>query len=308
MKKLILLAVLFVGVGVQQVSAQKWLKTLGKVANAALTDDQKKTESKGKATTAATGKIPGCTIKYTSCAANGNNVHINFVITNTTTSELKLYLNPGSENSCAYDSKNVKHEVKFALGGKELGFYEEKVLPSNVPVKGTLIVKDVDRTIKQINSATIKGKSNGTEFSVGVPTQIVAVTKNTNADNIVCSRPDLLFTFKKCVRVGDNVEISAVLKNMGNKEIEVETYHEDPTIYDGDGETYELDRNASPFGTSIWKSYTNVKMPTGIPVKVKYTIKGVSASATEFSIIKLPFTIENNKYYIEFRNQPISAQ
>lgn len=305
MKKLILLAVLFAGLGVQQVSAQKWLKTLGKVANAALTDD-KKTES--KVATKASGNIPGCTIKYTSCAANGNNVHINFVITNTTTSELKLYLNPGSEMSCAYDSKNVKHEVKFALGGKDLGFYEEKTLPSNVPVKGTLIVKDVDRTIKQINSATIKGKSNGTEFTVGVPTQVVAVTKNTNADNVVCSRPDLFFTFKTCVRVGNNVEITGVLKNTGSNEYEVATHYDEPTIYDGDGESYEFDRDASPFGTSKWKSYTNVNMPIGIPVKVKFTIKGVSAGATEFSILKFPFRVENNEYYIEFRNQPISAQ
>ena len=308
MKKLILLAVLLASVGVQQVSAQKWLKTLGKVANTVLTDDQKKTDTK-TTTTVASGKIPGCTIKYTSCAANGNNVHINFVITNTTTSELKLYLNPGSEMSCAYDSKNVKHEVKFGLGGKELGFYEEKVLPSNVPVKGMLIVKDVDRTIKQINSAVIKGKSNGTEFSVTVPTQVIATTKNTNADNIVCSLPSLQFNFQKCVRVGDNVEITAVLKNLGSKEMELETYHEDPTIYDGDGESYELDRNGSPVGKTKWKSYTNISMPTGgIPVKAKFTIKGVSTGATEFSIVKLPFTVEHNQYYIEFRNQPISAQ
>lgn len=307
MKKLILLAVLFAGLGVQQVSAQKWLKTLGKVANTVLTDDQKKTDT--KTTVAASGKIPGCTIKYTSCAANGNNVHINFVITNTTTSELKLYLNPGSEMSCAYDSKNAKHEVKFGLGGKELGFYEERVLPSNVPVKGMLIVKDVDRTIKQINSAVIKGKANGTDFSVTVPTQVIATTKNTNADNIVCSLPSLQFNFQKCVRVGDNVEITAVLKNLGGKEMEIETYHKDPTIYDGDGESYELNRDASPVGKALWKSYTNINMPTGgIPVKAKFTIKGVSTSATEFSIVKLPFTVDHNEYYIEFRNQPISAQ
>ena len=82
MKKSIIFALLLSLLSVQQIHAQKWLKKLGKVAENVLANDQKTTNKTA-------GSIPGCTVKYTSCVANGNDVHINFVITNTTSSELK---------------------------------------------------------------------------------------------------------------------------------------------------------------------------------------------------------------------------
>ena len=86
MKKSIIFVLLLSLLSVQQIHAQKWLKKLGKVAENVLANDQKTTNK-------ASGSIPGCTVKYTSCVANGNDVHINFVITNTTSSELKMYFN-----------------------------------------------------------------------------------------------------------------------------------------------------------------------------------------------------------------------
>lgn len=41
MKRLMILAMLFAFLGVQQASAQKWAKKLGKVANAVLSDSKK---------------------------------------------------------------------------------------------------------------------------------------------------------------------------------------------------------------------------------------------------------------------------
>ncbi len=83
MKKSIIFALLLSLLSVQQIHAQKWLKKLGKVAETVLTNDQKTTNK-------ASGSIPGCTVKYTSCVANGNDVHINFVITNTTSSDVQM--------------------------------------------------------------------------------------------------------------------------------------------------------------------------------------------------------------------------
>ena len=116
MKKSIIFALLLSLLSVQQIHAQKWLKKLGKVAENVLANDQKTTNK-------ASGSIPGCTVKYTSCVANGNDVHINFVITNTTSSELKMYFNAFDDGSCAFDSKNVKHTMHFYLGGEKLGNY-----------------------------------------------------------------------------------------------------------------------------------------------------------------------------------------
>ena len=227
MKKSIIFVLLLSLLSVQQIHAQKWLKKLGKVAETVLTNDQK--------TNKASGSIPGCTVKYTSCVANGNDVHINFVITNTTSSELKMHFNAFDDGSCAFDSKNVKHQMHFYLGGEKLGNYSDKMLPSNVPVKGIMVIEDVDRTIKQINSTLVKGKANDVEFAIKLPTQVVADVKNTNSDLVTCSLPELQFNFLKCVRQGRNVVITATFKNIGSKEYEISAYGNTPTIYDRNG-------------------------------------------------------------------------
>lgn len=304
MKKSIIFALLLSLLSVQQIHAQKWLKKLGKVAETVLTNDQKTTNK-------ASGSIPGCTVKYTSCVANGNDVHINFVITNTTSSELKMYFNAFDDGSCAFDSKNVKHTMHFYLGGDKLGHYSDKMLPPNVPVKGIMVIEDVDRTIKQINSTLVKGKANDVEFAIKLPTQVVADVKNTNSDLVTCSLPELQFNFLKCVRQGRNVVITATFKNIGNKEYEISAYGDTPTIYDDGGDAYECDQETTLLGKNRWLGYNWYTLLAGIPMKATFVIKNVSTSATEFSVVKIPFKYKSNgetSQYVEFRNLPISAQ
>ena len=305
MKKSIIFALLLSLLSVQQIHAQKWLKKLGKVAENVLANDQKTTSK-------ASGSIPGCTVKYTSCVANGNDVHINFVITNTTSSELKMHFNAFDDGSCAFDSKNVKHQMHFYLGGEKLGNYSDKMLPSNVPVKGIMVIEDVDRTIKQINSTLVKGKANDVEFAIKLPTQVVADVKNTNSDLVTCSLPELQFNFLKCVRQGKNVVITATFKNNSNKEYSVCSGNKNATVYDNEGESYEFDRDASFLGKNRWISYNGITLLCGVPMKATFVIPNVSTSATDFSVIKIPFTYYYNdnstEQFIEFRNLPISAQ
>ena len=304
MKKLILLAVLFVGMGVQQASAQKWLKTLGKVANAALTDDSNKNKT---VTPKGAASVPGFTVKYTGCVASGNDALINFVLTNTTGKEVKLWFD-ATHNSCVgVDSKGANHDVSFIIGGEAVGAYTTKQVPAGVPLKCGMLVKDLDRTIKMINSCTIKGEVDGTKFVWTVPSQVITTTKNTNADNVVCTLPDLQFNFIKCVREGNDVVITATLKNIGSKDYELFTKY-DATIYDSEGESYKLNSDACTVGSTHWDSYTKIQLMKGVPVKVKYVITGVSDSATDFSIVKLPFQCNDREFYIEFRNQPILTQ
>lgn len=104
MKKLIVFILLFACVGVQQIQAQKWLKTLGKVASTLLDDD-------------ASGTIPDCTLKYTDCKRNGNDVHINYVLTSQLGKDAPLWFDAGSNNTYAVDSKSAKHTIEFIVGG-----------------------------------------------------------------------------------------------------------------------------------------------------------------------------------------------
>ena len=305
MKKSIIFALLLSLLSVQQIHAQKWLKKLGKVAENVLANDQKTINK-------ASGSIPGCTVKYTSCVANGNDVHINFVITNTTSSDVHILFNFYDDGSCAFDSKNAKHKTHFYIGGKKLDHYNSYALPSNVPVKGIMVIEDVDRTIKQLNSTIIKGKANDMEFALSLPTQVIADTKNTNSDYVTCSLPELQFNFLKCVRQGKNVVITATFKNNSNKEYSVCSGNKNATVYDNEGESYEFDRDASFLGKNRWISYDGITLLCGVPMKATFVIPNVSTSATDFSVIKIPFTYYYNdnstEQFIEFRNLPISAQ
>jgi hypothetical protein len=201
--------------------------------------------------------------------------------------------------------------MHFYLGGEKLGNYSDKMLPSNVPVKGIMVIEDVDRTIKQINSTFVKGKANDVEFAIKLPTQVVADVKNTNSDLVTCSLPELQFNFLKCVRQGRNVVITATFKNIGSKEYEISAYGNTPTIYDDGGDAYECDPETTLLGKNRWLGYNFYTLLAGIPMKATFVIKNVSTSATEFSVVKIPFKYNSNGetyQYIEFRNLPISAQ
>ena len=149
------------------------------------------------------------------------------------------------------------------------------------------------------------------EFAVKLPTQVVADVKNTNSDLVTCSLPELQFNFLKCVRQGRNVVITATFKNIGNKEYEISAYGDTPTVYDDGGDAYECDQETTLLGKNRWLGYNWYTLLAGIPMKATFVIKNVSTSATEFSVVKIPFKYKSNgetPQYVEFRNLPISAQ
>lgn len=55
-------------------------------------------------------------------------------------------------------------------------------------------------------------------------------------------------------------------------------------------------------------SVFQLRLVKGIPVKAKFVVTGVSDAATQFSILKFEFSDMSGSYYIEIRNQAISAQ
>ena len=64
--------------------------------------------------------------------------------------------------------------------------------------------------------------------------------------------------------------------------------------------------------TEMLVSYDGITLLCGVPMKATFVIPNVSTSATDFSVIKIPFTYYYNdnstEQFIEFRNLPISAQ
>ncbi len=92
----------------------------------------------------------------------------------------------------------------------------------------------------------------GGDYDWIIPPQNILLSKNTNADNIVCSNPDMSFNFRKCVRMGNKVMITATVMNNSGKDILFYPLPERTNIYDSDGESYNLDIDASKLANTYW--------------------------------------------------------
>lgn len=303
MKRLMILAMLFAFLGVQQSSAQKWAKKLGKVAGAILSDN-KKPSSKD-------APIPGFSIKYSGCTISGNDAVINAVMTNNTGKEVELWF-PGYDVGTAFDDNNAQHTVSLKIGDTQIntGNYRKK-MPAGVPVKAVITIEKISRDNQQIKGCNINGSiGHDDKFVWSVPTQQVVLTKNTNADNVVSSNPTVTFNLRKCVRQGNNVVISATVTNTSGKDLRFFTRESNSTIYDADGESYHLDMDASKFAQKYWGEGQDITIPSGVPIKATFVIKDVAGSVTQLSIAKLVYSVwpTSTVHYFEIRNQAIAEQ
>ncbi len=308
MKKLILFVMLFATLGLQTVSAQKWARKLG-LAVAEKVNDTKKTSTSTDSGT----MIPGFTVKYTGCTISGNDAVIKAVITNNTGKEEKLRL----QDTKAYDSNNAQHKVYLILGGKEYSSFglTTDAIPVGVPVKVTIRVENVSRDVAVINGCklNVRMSENGGDYDWLIPTQNIVLAKNTNADNVVCSNPDMSFNLRKCVRMGNKVMITATVMNNSGKEIKFYPLDYQTAIYDSDGETYKQDIDASKLANTYWSNSQRVTIPVGVPVKTTFVIQDVPATVKEFSIAKFVYQLwnpngDNIQHYFEIRNQAISEK
>ncbi len=209
------MAMLLASLGVQQVCAQKWAKKLGlAVAEEVVKDAKKTTTQSGKGT-----MLPGFTVKYTGCTISGNDAVIKAVITNNTGKDEKLRL----QDCKAFDSNNAQHKVYLNLGGKEYSSYGliTDAVPAGVPVKVTIRAENVSRDVAAINSCklNVQMRVKGGDYDWIIPPQNILLSKNTNADNIVC----LFYPLP-----------------------------ERTNIYDSDGESYNLDIDASKLANTYW--------------------------------------------------------
>lgn len=133
-----------------------------------------------------------------------------------------------------------------------------------------------------INSCklNVQMRVKGGDYDWIIPPQNILLSKNTNADNIVC----LFYPLP-----------------------------ERTNIYDSDGESYNLDIDASKLANTYWSNSQRVTIPVGVPIKVTFVILDVPATVAEFSIAKFVYQLwstngDNALHYFEIRNQAISTQ
>lgn len=153
MKKMIILAMLFSCLGIQQASAQKWARKLGKVANVILTDDKKDT----KQNTSSTGNNvvssnPDISFKFRKCVRQGNNVAIIATVVNNTGKDFRFF----TGDPTIYDSEGESYKIdwdasKFA--DTYWGYSKDITIPSGVPIKATFMIKDVPASVTELSIA-----------------------------------------------------------------------------------------------------------------------------------------------------------
>lgn len=326
------------GAGSTDVYAQKWLKNLGKALDTTVKvlggDEAKETKEAEKTAPATklsnadkapagrtvtpaantvpagngsctqTAGIPGMTTKVTRVEHWGEHVLVRFVIQNSLEYEYTTFMDG---KSVAYDADGNTYDVWMSVGGRDgLGMSSSGfALPTGVPVKGFIQIRNVPARVKQFSQIQLGGraeqKDGRKEFVYTLENITVAdPVKNTNADNAVCSLPNMFLSFQSCQRMGNDVVLKFSLKNQ--TEVAYGISMQNSTFYDEEGNTYE------PVLKAPGLSFGNMTLQPNIPAVVTATIKNVPSSVTSLSQARVKFSQNRDAYYVEVTNQPISAQ
>lgn len=290
----------------QPVSAQSFWKKVGKAAKSALEAassiaGSSSGSSLSSSDSGSSASIPGININLTSCEFWGNWVCIDFTATNETSKTVQAWVATGSD--VALDENGTQHHVSGVFGGQTY-FLD---MPPGVPVKGYLVIDNVDRGTQQIMVTKLNVRTNesslGKDYSLKLPTMTVTYPDNTNAKNITCGLPLLQFDYKSCKRNGTDVVVEGVFTNIATKDLEI-AVSGTPTVYDPSGDSY---KTAGSIGDAKWEEWSNrLTIPKELSKRCTLTIKNVPTSITQFSYIKLPFEYGNTTYYVEIRKQTIN--
>lgn len=307
-KKLLMCVMALTLAGAQQANAQ-FFKKLGKVAGAILDAASKESNSSSSSSSSSSSgysnSIPHVNFKVTGCEYWGDNVLVRFVATNTSSSDIKFEINYIGNNANATDCDGNSHSVEaYIANGSITAACANGTLPPDVPVKGYITVLNVPVGCKSIDRVNFRGEvrtSNNTpvsyKYSIGKNT--IEYHDNTNADNIFSSLPILRYTLNSVKHVGNNVVVTATVKNEGANNIAIHS-RDANMVFDDEGNSYEMETTVGGKELSSWTGLTIAK---DIPMKMVFTIKNVPANVNNFSIIKMAYSCDNEKYYVQLKNQ-----
>ena len=313
-KNVVAITMVLALVSVQDVAAQSFWKTLGKVAEKVLTTDTSNSSTNSSSSSLSSSSsnnslgnktgigasftVYGVDLKVTGCEHWGDDVVVRLLLTNNTSSDVKFGIGstgPHMESyRVAYSPDGKNHEIEGYINGENADFV--KSLPVGIPVKGYVLVKDYDKKYTSIQSLKFtcndehgQGSSDiNKSLRLEVRNLPVTFAQNTNLSNIYCSLPTLYVQYNNCTRVGNTVTVNVAFKNLSSSAKGLNIEYGKHIAYDAEGNSY----------TPKVKLAAQTLQPE-IPVKATFTIQNVPANVTGFSYIKIPF---EDKYYIEMRN------
>lgn len=306
-KKLLMCVMALTLAGVQQANAQ-FFKKLGKVAGAIIDAASKESESSNSSSSSSSSgysnSIPHVNFKVTGCEYWGDNVLVRFVVSNTSSSDIDLEI---SYKCKATDEEGNSHDVSAHIENEKNLGRTICTLPPDVPVKGYLSVLNVPvgcKTIKRVDfdGVVYAGKNKSIlSFKYPIGQNTIEYPDNTNADNIFSSLPILRYNLNSVKHVGNNVVVTATVKNDGVNNFAI-TSRDGNMVYDDEGNSYEMETTVGGKELGSWTGQTIAK---DIPMKMVFTIKNVPANVNKFSIIKMMYSCGSENYYVQLKNQSV---
>lgn len=273
----------------------------------------------GTGTTGA-GEIISCDadLQFTldGCTISGTTATINYTVVYTGSGDMdfKIYESGHGASYVFDDLGNEYIGADVSVGAAGPDWVAGKTLPSGVPVKCSIVVKNVDTNASLFSA--IKLRVDGTNIDDGfLRLKNVAIgdrgkynaPASTVEGEIVSCDADLQFEFSNVVRTATTVTLNYMVTytGVGSEDVEFKVYYPNNGGYLYDNLGNEYNASVSVGGdTPDWVS--GAIIPTGVPVKCSIVVKNVNANASMFSAIKLKVDGTNiDEQYLEFKNVKI---
>lgn len=226
------------------------------------------------------------------CKSIGNELHINFLLTNnTSSSDLLILLN---DTKLYDDEGNSFTSVRIQLGEKEkvYGAVQENC-PNGIPMKLKIVFKDAASNLKKINKLNFTVKEYGGSGDYAKTFENIDVPTTTNEKVLKAFNDPMYF------EIEDGVFAKHIISGKNNKIVTVEfmienTNYDKEIVFNFNG-TRVIDDlgnvakvKSMTFGTMV-KTYGGVsqKLPQNVPVKLLVIFELNDPSASILKVLDL---------------------
>ena len=257
------------------------------------------------------GEIISCDadLQFTlnSCTISGTTATINYTATYTGSGDIDLSLErPGysSWSSYIYDDlgNQYSNDVTVSIGN-ESGGWVRNVIPSGVPVKCSIVVKNVDANASMFPSIKLHSSGNNIDeeylsfknIAISGRSKYNAPASTVEGEFVSCDN-EIQFAFTNIVKTATTVTINYTATYTGSGDIDLSLERPGYSswssyMYDDLGTQYTNEVTVS-IGNKSGGWVRNV-IPSGVPVKCSIVVKNVDANASMFKSIKLHSSGDN---------------
>ncbi len=294
------------------------------VASSGTGDNSGDNNGNGSAGTTGSGEILTCDSElqftFNGCTISGTTATINYTVvyTGAGDKEFGIY-EPASGGGNGYVFDDLGNEyyagVQVSVGTSGPAWRADRTIPSGVPVKCSIVVKNVDANASSFPA--VKLHVYGTDIDDGyLRLKNVAIEgrskysapASTVEGGIVPCDADLQFAFANIVRTATTVTINYMVTYTGISAEDMEfgvyaTGEQGGYMYDSLGNEYSAQVSVG-CDNPTWRS--SAIIPSGVPVKCSIVVKNVNADVSMFSAIKLKaYGTDIDEPYLEFHNVKI---